>query len=442
MLSKRTSTTRRSRPAFTATRALIVMGILLSAPFSFYPKYAVLALIGFVAASVGLAFGGSLRRLTPALAWFHGGAIAVALMLFFYHQGDALYLKFVLSLILSLQIYLLDRKVLISLREFVIYYGARGAALAVLSFAAYFAFEFQPLYRTLLPDERSLPFFGLTNINFGFDNPEIIIFARPAFLFDEPGQFAHFVVLLLALIATAHPRARPWKIEAALLVFAGFSTFSLAFFVVAAVYLATKMQKPSMWAVILAVGLAAYLLQEHPLMQALQWRLTANEASSVIDSPSIAGDNRSREIELAFKAFSDNLFWGAGWTHAEKTIGHFAANIVGPFGYSGLLAIPLYLPLLYRLYRSARAATGFHQWLVVGLVALFFSQRPYFYFPVFMLLMEFLQHQLESQSRRERRKRRQPRPVRARLRFRTPRAVTPQGFRNPDRAEPIPPHVR
>lgn len=380
----------------------LVVGLLFSAPFAFFPKNEIIGLLAFLCTSAGLALAGSLKRLTKRIALTHALALCAALMLFFYHRLDLLYVKFMLSLVLSFQFCLADRRLLEDVRDWLIYFGARGAVLAILSFAVYFAFDFAPFYRTLLADERSLPFFGLTNINFGFENPEIVIFARPAFLFDEPGQFAHFVLLLLALIATAGVAARRWRKETVLLAISGLATFSLAFFIVAGIYLSTKLLRWKSWLILASLCIAAYALSDNPLVEALQWRLGSADTTTSDDNRAVSGDNRTRELELALEAFRENPVWGAGWSDAERTVGHFAANPLGPLGYSGLMALLLYLPLLERLYTCAVRSRNFQHLLVILLVALFFSQRPYFYFPIFIFLMEVLRRQILATPPRRR----------------------------------------
>lgn len=377
----------------------LLIGLLFSAPFAFFPKNELIGLAAFLFTAGGLALGGSLRRLTRTTVLTHAVAVAAAMILFLYHSFDLLYVKFMLSVFISFQFCLVDRRLLEDLRDCVIYYGARGAVLAIVSFALYFVLDATPLYRTMLPDGRSIPFFGLTNINFGFNNPEFIVFARPAFLFDEPGQFAHFVLLLLALIGTAGLVARRWRAETAMLVLAGLATFSLAFFIVTLIYLSTKITRWRAWLFVGLLCVLIYALWDSPMFEALKFRFNPGDSISD-DNRVVSGDNRTREVALAFEAFQENPLLGAGWTAAERSIGHFAANPLGPLGYSGLMALLLYLPLLERLYRCAVGAKGFHQALVVLLVALFFSQRPYFYFPIFIFLMEILRRQIVSTSAR------------------------------------------
>jgi hypothetical protein len=374
--------------------ALIALGVLFSAPFAFYSKSDVLAALALLGLMLGLALAGrvakvQLRNVVPHLA----GCIAAA-ALFAYHGLDLLYIKFMLALVISFQLTMVDWAVLQTLRKHALYYGSRGAVLAIFSFVLYFSSGSEPFFRTLLADGRSIPFFGLTNINFGFENPELLIFARPAFLFDEPGQFAHAVLLLLALIGLSTAAARKqWSLEVRLLVFAGLATFSVAFVVITIIYLASKAYRPSTWIWIVAIGVAAIALAQHPLMDTLLSRL--NVAETISGEQVWTADNRSHEVRMAYAAFISNPMWGAGWTHAEATIGHFAANALGPFGYSGLMAIPLYLPLVLRLYRCWRAALHFEHMLIIALLTLFFAQRPYFYFPLFMLLMEVILREME-----------------------------------------------
>ncbi|GAP37002.1 hypothetical protein ISF6_2857 [Piscinibacter sakaiensis] len=386
-------------PMLRVAAVCFVLGLLFSAPFAFFPKSEVIGVLAFALASLGLALGGRLRRIRRSQVVMHGLALAAAAALFAVHGFDLLYVKFMLSLLLSFQLTLAERRLLDAVRDALLWAGARGAALAIVSFAVYFAFDMAPWWRTLLGDERSLPFFGLTNINFGFDNPELIIFARPAFLFDEPGQFAHFVLLSLALIGVSSAALRQrWRREVVLLVFAGLATFSLAFLIITLIYLATRITRWQTWLVVAGVAVAALALSDNPLVEALQWRLGAADTAQADDDRAVSGDNRTREVQLAYEAFIENPVWGAGWSAAERTLGHFAANPLGPLGYSGLMALVLYLPLLARLLRCARSARDAHQLLVVALVALFFSQRPYFYFPIFMALMEMLQRQMAAES--------------------------------------------
>jgi hypothetical protein len=74
---------------------------------------------------------------------------------------------------------------------------------------------------------------------------------------------------------------------------------------------------------------------------------------------------------------------------------------VGPLGYSGLMAILMYMPLVARLLRCFKVITDRHQLLVVLLVSVFFAQRPYFYFPLFMFLLEVMYRRLTGHEYRE-----------------------------------------
>ena len=372
---------------------IVLIGIVFSAPFAFYPKHEVIGAIAFLLMSLGLALSSSLSRLRSNEILTHFIALIAAASLFVYHSFDLLYIKFLLSLLLSFQLTLVDWSMLKIVRDRLIYLGARGAILAFFSFVIYFAFNMDPFYRTMLGDGRLIPFFGVTNINFGFDNPEWIIFARPAFLFDEPGQFAHFVLLLLALIGVSSKfDARRWRFEVLLLAFSGIATLSLAFWIVSALYLCSQLRRLWVWPAASVLVLTGFLFSDNALVEAVYSRLGSTEQSSELRL--IAGDNRSREIELAYDAFKENPIWGAGWTHAEQTVGHFAANPLGPLGYSGLMAIFLYLPLVARFLHCAKASANSHQLLIIFIVLLFFAQRPYFYFPIFILLTEILQRQI------------------------------------------------
>lgn len=373
--------------------SIVLVGVVFSAPFAFYPKHEIIGVLAFLATSLGLALSSSLSRLRNEDILMHCIALIAAASLFIYHSFDLLYAKFILSLLLSFQLTLVDWSMLKMVRDRLIYLGARGAVLAFFSFAVYFAFNMDPFYRTMLGDGRLIPFFGLTNINFGFDNPELIIFARPAFLFDEPGQFAHFVLLLLALIGVSSKfDLRRWRVEVPFLAFSGIATLSLAFWIVSALYLCSQLRRLWVWLSVLVLVLAGFAFSDNVLVEALYSRLEPTEQSNEVRL--VAGDNRSREIELAYDAFSENPIWGAGWTHAEQTVGHFAANPLGPFGYSGLMAIFLYLPLIARFLRCAKASVNLNQLLIIFIVLVFFAQRPYFYLPIFVLLSEILQRQL------------------------------------------------
>lgn len=378
---------------------LVAAGVMLSAPFTFVPKVDALGAIALAVLMVGLALAGRPGRARAPVVAMHAVGAAAAALLFAYHGLDTLYLKFMLSIAVSLQLTLVDTRVLGRLKRWMLVYGSRGAVLAIASFVVYFAVDAAPFFRTELGDGRSIPFFGLTNINFGFENPELLVFARPAFLFDEPGQFAHFALLLLALVGLGGPLAlRRWRREVRMLVFAALATFSLAFVTIAGAYLLPKVHRWRTWLFVAALGAAVAAMSQHPLVETLLQRLQSSEAAD--SEQLLTGDNRSREVQMAAEAFASNPLWGAGWTRAEQTIGHFAANPLGPLGYSGLMAVLLYLPLVARWVSCLRRALGFEQRWIVLLVGLFFAQRPYFYFPLFMLMMEIMQRQLGAMRRR------------------------------------------
>ena len=377
---------------------IVLLGVVFSAPFAFYPKHETISILAFLVTSLGLALSSSLARLRYENVLLHVISLTAAASLFIYHSLDILYAKFMLSLVLSFQLTLVDGRTLKVVKETLIYLGARGAVLAVLSFMIYFSLDMEPFYRTLLRDDRSIPFFGFTNINFGFDNPELLIFARPAFLFDEPGQFAHFVLLLLALIGVSSKfNIKRWRLEIILLVLAGIATFSLAFWIVSGLYLCTQLRRLWVWFAVAILGAFGFVFSDNALVAALYLRLGSTEPGNEVAL--MAGDNRSREVELAYYAFRENPIWGAGWTHAEQFVGHFAANPLGPLGYSGLMAIFLYLPLVARFLRCTKASTSMNHLLIILLVFIFFAQRPYFYFPIFILLVEILQRQLVCTGR-------------------------------------------
>jgi len=372
---------------------LLGVGLVFSVPFAFFPKNSAISSVAFLLVAMVLMRSGLLTPLKHSDVLMHGIAVAAAMALFIYHSFDPLYFKFMTALILSFLLTVADSRILMLLQKWIIYLGSRGAILAICSFIVYFALGMTPFYRTELADGRSLPFFGLTNINFGFENPELLIFARPAFLFDEPGQFAHFILLVLALIGVSSPSLRKeYRLEIILLAISGIATFSLAFISIAVIYLLAQSTRWKTWLLIGALASTAWIFSQNPLLQTLFSRFGSSDSGS--EPRLIAGDNRSREVALAYDAFKGNPIWGAGWTHADETVGHFAANPLGPLGYSGLMAILMYMPLVARLLRCIKAVSDRHQLLVVLLVSVFFAQRPYFYFPVFMFLLEVMYRRL------------------------------------------------
>ena len=379
---------------------LLGLGLVFSVPFAFFPKGSVLSSIASLLMMLVLMRSGLLNSLRYSDILTHGIAVVAAMALFVHHSLDPLYLKFAMALILSFLFTIADSDVLILEQKWILYLGSRGAILAICSFIIYFAFGMSPFYRTALQDGRSIPFFGMTNVNFGFGNPELLIFARPAFLFDEPGQFAHFVLLLLALIGISPPPFRKkYRVETILLAISGFATFSLAFIATAFMYLITQSRRWKTWLLIAALVAVAWIFSQNPVLQTLFSRFASSGGGS--DPHLIAGDNRSREVVLAYDAFMSDPVWGAGWTHADETIGHFAANPLGPLGYSGLMAVLMYLPLVHRLVRCLRATADGHQLLIVLLVAVFFAQRPYFYFPLYMFLLEVMYRRLSCREREQ-----------------------------------------
>ena len=376
---------------------LLGLGLVFSLPFAFFPKGSVISSVAFLLTMLVLMRSGLLTPLRNSDVVMHGIAVVAALALFVYHSFDPLYFKFVMALILSFLLTIADIRVLMLVQKWTFYLGSRGAILAICSFIIYFALGMSPFYRTELADGRSIPFFGLTNINFGFENPELLIFARPAFLFDEPGQFAHFILLLLAFIGVSSAAVRrKYRFELILLAVAGIATFSLAFIALVVVYLLTQSTRWKTWLLISVLAAAAWIFSENPILQTLFSRFGSSGGGS--EPRLIAGDNRSREVALAYDAFMSNPIWGAGWTEADETIGHFAANPLGPLGYSGLMAVLMYMPLVARLVRCLRATADRHQLLIILLVSVFFAQRPYFYFPIFMFLLEVMYRRLSGRE--------------------------------------------
>lgn len=372
---------------------LLGLGLVFSLPFAFFPKSGGISSAAFLLVTMVLMRSGLLTPLKRSEVMMHGVAVTATMALFIYHSFDPLYFKFVMALILSFLLTVADTRVLMLVQKWIIYLGSRGAILAICSFIIYFALGMTPFYRTELADGRSIPFFGFTNINFGFGNPELLVFARPAFLFDEPGQFAHFILLVLALIGVSSASVRrKYRLEIVLLAISGIATFSLAFISIAVVYILTQSTRWKTWLLIGALASVAWIFSQNPLLQTLFSRFGSSDGGS--EPRLIAGDNRSREVALAYEAFKENPVWGAGWTYADETVGHFAANPLGPLGYSGLMAILMYMPLVARLLRCMRAISDRHQLLVVLLVSVFFAQRPYFYFPIYMFLLEVMYRRL------------------------------------------------
>jgi hypothetical protein len=375
-----------SRTLRWAFAAPFILALIFTQPFSFFPKSDIISVLATVAVTVILVINVA-KKPSQIELLVYVVSIASCVLLLFYHN-DFFYLKFLGLIAVSLLFRMVSDAFLREVTGLIVPAIVYGSALAGVSFLIFVAIEPTPFYHIDLPDGRNVPFWGLTVINYGFaPNPDWAD-ARPAFLFDEPGQFAHIVFLsfLYAFVSSKYKLTIKDRnsVFAMLLVISGLITLSLAFYLLFLMFfIVVGMRKGSrvaMFTLLISLGIVYLYVSDVEIIERFTNRLSVNDGELV-------GDNRSVEMERAVSAFLSSPLTGVGWSYAKDNLEHFGASALAPLGYSGLLGVALVMPFAIRLLWLVRGG-GRVGTSIALLIALSFAQRPYFYFVIYILLME------------------------------------------------------
>lgn len=250
-------------------------------------------------------------------------------------------------------------------------------ALGLLVFVGGLTINLQPLATF---SDRPYYDFGLAYSNLFYQIGGLNLI-RIAGFYDEPGTFAFYITSAL-VIGRLFDLPR-WK-ELALLAF-GLTTLSMAFFIVAILWLMLTLNRRRVLYLLAVAGvLSMGITQIDPQMQEQLARVTVDRFSaSEADDRLVRGDNRTAIMRENCQAFMDAPFFGHG-LHYEQHVGHlyrnsFIANPVAPFathGVFGAIVYNFHVGILLLTLLSTRRLGRRNQVLVLVVLLLTLAQRP------------------------------------------------------------------
>ena len=238
--------------------------------------------------------------------------------------------------------------------------------LGAIGFLLFFAGLLEPLFTFREMDGRPGYFFGLFTTN-----TYIAPFIRVAGFFDEPGAFAFWGIYALLLNKLFIDSK---KIENILLI-GLVVTFSIAYFIQAAVYIACfmKRQRGKMLLILALIfaSLKLIALQSPEFDQAIFGRLEYNE-----ETGTLSGDNRTDLAEHTSKIFYSSPFFGVGASNlADPKYGFVGANFFTTLAADGIFGFfIIWMPILYLFYLG-RYRTKYKYAALILIIG--FLQRPY-----------------------------------------------------------------
>lgn len=208
-------------------------------------------------------------------------------------------------------------------------------ALGLVVFVAGLGVNLQPITTF---SERPYYDFGLayTNVFYSIGNVNLI---RVAGFYDEPGTFAFYITFALVLNRLFEfPRWKEW-----LLVLFGATSLSMAFFIVATIWLVFSLSKRhALQLILLAVLCIGGILRVDPEMREQIAHVTVDRFSASESSDRLVrGDNRTVIMRENYQAFLDAPIIGHG-LHYERHVGNrfnhaFIANPIAPLATHGIL---------------------------------------------------------------------------------------------------------
>lgn len=229
--------------------------------------------------------------------------------------------------------------------------------------------------------------------NFGLffiKHKDIITDIRPASYYDEPGSFA-YVVMFLLLINRKYFKNMRW--EYALLILPLITTslahfFTIIFFVL--LFYFNKKNRVKLIAVF-----SVFLL----LAIAVNYGVFGEDTSKYFKRKSIgriesviAGEDLSRQggLDLGPVIFNKH-----SWGYPVELVsvnypGFVNETIWGPIIYYGIIGIPFYfLPFIFIFIKSLKTR-NYTDLMALVLVLINLMQRPYYMYPLFIILIYFL----------------------------------------------------
>ncbi len=229
--------------------------------------------------------------------------------------------------------------------------------------------------------------------NFGFffmKHKDVITDIRPSSYYDEPGSFA-FVVMFLLLINRKYFKNMRW--EYALLLLPLITTSLAHFFTIIVFVLLFYLNKKNR-VKFFALSLCFFLLATAVNYGALgedTGKYFKRKSIDRIESL-IAGEDLSRQGGLDLGPL---IFKEYSWGYPKELVsanypGFVNETIWGPIIYYGILGIPFYfLPFILIFVKSLRTKNHIDLAALV-LVLINFIQRPYYMYPLFIVLIYFL----------------------------------------------------
>ena len=211
---------------------------------------------------------------------------------------------------------------------------------------------------------------------------------RPSAWFDEPGSFANVVLLFLIYNRL---KFKSKKLELILLV-GGCLSLSMAYFIVAAIYmLFFMMQKKDIGKLILILSLLFIFYISKPKDGLLYniWDYSFGRLERIIE-----GNDGSRDYNYAYRAFEKYYLTGQNDEIIKKeyygitleTIWFTLANhgILGVFFY--------YIPFVYILFRILRKKVRYkkEELLLLMLFCINLIQRPIYLFPLYIIIIYYI----------------------------------------------------
>lgn len=213
---------------------------------------------------------------------------------------------------------------------------------------------------------------------------------RPAGYYDEPGSFS-FVVMFLLLINKKYFNNRKW--ESALL-FLPLVTTSLAHLFTIVIYFFlfyANSKNLNKLFIFLSLIFGIYLVVMSGVLGKENTAFFRRKSVERIENL-INGEDASRQggLELGPKIFN-KYPWGRSAEKVLKEYPDFVTETIwGPLIYYGIIGIPFYfLPFFYIL-RKAIITKNRIMFFSLLLVLVNLLQRPYYMYPLFMVLIYFL----------------------------------------------------
>ncbi|NQU34183.1 MAG: O-antigen ligase family protein [Bacteroidetes bacterium] len=320
----------------------------------------------------------------------------IIFFIFFMIHNDEFYLRIILRMI-PIVITCIFIKNIIGIENFsksllVLFsiLGILGVAAFILSFIGIL----DPIYIYENPDGRPAYnfIFTLTNKVFQFGNTNVI---RVASFFDEPGTFAFYIIFFLLL----NKIYKFGKVYDNILIISGLFTFSMAFYILIAVYFIIFRKEgkrryyiPAVLVIIAFLSIVFISKGESDVSNKMysltfdRFRMTNNEDQLFV------GDNRSRQMFMAISIFLDNPLIGYGTTNAIKDFPPMNTNIFAPLAFNGVIGfifLFMNVGLLYSFIYKRKDTAKF-----ILLLTLLYFQRPhvigYFTYSMTILIVEMI----------------------------------------------------